>query len=110
MKIAILPTILFLAASFAGTASAAAPAHWVVAWGASPAPQLPDETQMRTAKLLFDNQTIREIVHTSIGERYGARAVVERLRQTGGRDRRGSHRVARQGFEDRRRLRSRGHV
>jgi lysophospholipase L1-like esterase len=38
----------------------------VVAWGASPAPQLSDEAQMRTAKLLFDNQTIREIVHTSI--------------------------------------------
>src|SRR5665213_126720 len=56
-----------LALCFAATASAAAPAHWVVAWGASPAPQLPDEAQMRTAKLVFDNQTIREIVHTSIG-------------------------------------------
>jgi len=66
MKIATLPKILFFAASFAGTASAAAAAHWVVAWGASPAPQLPDEAQMRSAKLLFDNQTIREIVHTSI--------------------------------------------
>src|SRR5260221_12334327 len=55
-----------LAVCFAATASAAAPAHWVVAWGASPAPQLPDEAQMRTAKLMFDNQTIREIVHTSI--------------------------------------------
>ena len=61
MKIAIL-----LALCFAGTASPAGPAHWVVAWGASPAPQLPDETQMRTAKLMFDNQTIREIVHTSL--------------------------------------------
>ncbi len=66
MKIATLPTVLFLAASLAGSASAAGPAHWVVAWGASPAPQLPDEAQMRTAKLMFDNQTIREIVHTSI--------------------------------------------
>jgi lysophospholipase L1-like esterase len=56
----------FLAVCFAGFASAAGPAHWVVAWGASPAPQLPDEAQMRTAKLMFDNQTIREIVHTSI--------------------------------------------
>ena len=55
-----------LAVCFAAAASAAAPAHWVVAWGASPAPQLPDEAQMRTAKLMFDNQTIREIVHTSI--------------------------------------------
>jgi hypothetical protein len=66
MKIATLSTILFLAASFAGTATAAGPAHWVVAWGTSPAQQLPDEAQMRAAKLLFDNQTIREIVHTSI--------------------------------------------
>src|SRR5665213_1298180 len=66
MKIATLPTILFFTACFAGAASAAGPTHWVVAWGASPAPQLPGEAQMRTAKLLFDNQTIREIVHTSI--------------------------------------------
>ncbi len=66
MKVATLPTALFFAACFAGTASAAGPPHWVVAWGASPAPQLPDEAQMRTAKLMFDNQTIREIVHTSI--------------------------------------------
>jgi len=56
----------FLAVCLAATASAAGPAHWVVAWGASPAPQIPDEAQMRTAKLMFDNQTIREIVHTSI--------------------------------------------
>jgi lysophospholipase L1-like esterase len=61
MKVATL-----LAACLAATASAAGPAHWVVAWGASPAPQLADEAQMRTAKLMFDNQTIREIVHTSI--------------------------------------------
>lgn len=66
MKIATVPTILFLAACFAGTASPAGPTHWVVAWAASPAPQLPDEAQMRTAKLLFDNQTVREIVHTSL--------------------------------------------
>jgi lysophospholipase L1-like esterase len=41
--------------------------HWVATWGASPARQLPDETQMRAAKLEFKNQTLREIVHTSIG-------------------------------------------
>jgi len=41
--------------------------HWVVTWGASPAPQLADEAQMLAAKLVFDNQTLREIVHTSIG-------------------------------------------
>ena len=48
-------------------ASLAAQTHWVATWGASPAPQLADEAQMRTAKLAFDNQTLREIVHTSIG-------------------------------------------
>jgi hypothetical protein len=46
---------------------APAQSHWVVTWGASPAPQLPDEQQKRTAKLEFANQTLREIVHTSIG-------------------------------------------
>jgi lysophospholipase L1-like esterase len=42
-------------------------AHWVATWGASPAPQLADEAQMRKSKLVYDNQTLREIVHTSIG-------------------------------------------
>lgn len=40
--------------------------HWVVTWAASPAPQLPAE-EMRAAKLAFENQTLREIVRTSIG-------------------------------------------
>ena len=48
-------------------ASLAAQTHWVATWGASPAPQLADEAQMRAAKLAFDNQTVREIVHVSIG-------------------------------------------
>ncbi len=56
---------VFLA--FASTAFAADQAHWVVTWGASPAPQLADSSQIRAAKLEFDNQTLREIVHTSIG-------------------------------------------
>jgi lysophospholipase L1-like esterase len=38
----------------------------VVAWGASPSPQL-EAAQMRQDRLAFDNQTIREIIHTSIG-------------------------------------------
>lgn len=46
---------------------AAAQSHWVVTWGASPAPQFPEEAQMKAAKLTFENQTVREIVHTSIG-------------------------------------------
>lgn len=42
-------------------------AHWIGTWGASPAPQLSDSAQMLAGKLLFSNQTIREIVHTSVG-------------------------------------------
>jgi lysophospholipase L1-like esterase len=41
--------------------------QWVVTWGTSAAPQLADEAQMRGAGLVFENQTLREIVHTSIG-------------------------------------------
>jgi len=41
--------------------------RWVGTWEASPAPQLSDESQMRAAKLKFGNQTLREVVHTSIG-------------------------------------------
>ena len=40
--------------------------HWVATWGASPAPQLPED-QMRAAHLEFADQTLREIIHTSIG-------------------------------------------
>jgi lysophospholipase L1-like esterase len=53
--------------AIAPIAFAANETHWVATWGCSPAPQLPDDTEMRAAKLVFDNQTIREIVHTSIG-------------------------------------------
>src|SRR5262249_33523947 len=57
---------LLLACVFASTALAATQAHWVATWGASPAPQFPED-QMRAAKLVFENQTLREVVHTSIG-------------------------------------------
>ena len=50
-----------------GDAIAADSMHWVATWGASPAPQLADDGQMREAKLELQNQTLREIVHTSIG-------------------------------------------
>jgi hypothetical protein len=43
-----------------------APAHWVATWAASAAPQLPED-QMRAAHLEFSNQTLREVIHTSIG-------------------------------------------
>jgi lysophospholipase L1-like esterase len=57
--------IAFLLA-FALISPAAEKTHWVVTWGASPAPQLPAQ-DLRAAKLEFENQTLREIVHTSIG-------------------------------------------
>ena len=41
--------------------------HWVATWAASPAPQYPDEAQRRAAKMEFNNQTLREIIRTSIG-------------------------------------------
>ena len=60
-------TMAFLALSLSFAAVAAAPAaHWVVSWGASPSPP-PDETHIRTKGLEFNNQTLREIVHLSIG-------------------------------------------
>jgi len=64
---AVCATAVLFVALFAVPAFPAGPAHWVATWGASPAPQLPDDAQMRTAKLVFENQTLREIVHTSIG-------------------------------------------
>lgn len=57
---------LFFTIAFTLIASGAEP-HWVGTWEASPAPQLGDESQMRAAKLEFQNQTLREIVHISIG-------------------------------------------
>src|SRR4029077_19428137 len=41
-------------------------AHWVVSWGASPSPPR-DAEQLRKQGLEFNNQTLREIVHLSIG-------------------------------------------
>src|SRR5260221_6544679 len=60
-------TVFLLACAFTSLAMGAGPSHWVVTWGASPAPQLPNDEQMRAAKLQFADQTLREIVHTSIG-------------------------------------------
>jgi len=48
-------TCLLLVAAVASPALAAQ-SHWVVTWGASPAPQLADDAQMRAAKLVFENQ------------------------------------------------------
>jgi lysophospholipase L1-like esterase len=55
---------LLAAASLASAADKSS--HWVVTWGASPSPQLAD-AQMQKNKLIFENQTLREIVHVSLG-------------------------------------------
>ncbi len=52
---------------FASAAMALAQTHWVGTWAASPAPQLPGAAEMYSSRLIFENQTLREIVHTSIG-------------------------------------------
>jgi lysophospholipase L1-like esterase len=62
-----LRSALLLTIVFASFTSAAGKRHWVATWGPSPSPQLADEAQMAAAKLKFDNQTLREIVHTSVG-------------------------------------------
>ncbi len=66
MKI-VLPVALLLGVS--ATAFAADNAHWIGTWGASPAPQLASPALMFSSHLLFEKQTIREIVHASIGGR-----------------------------------------
>lgn len=57
-------TLLLL---FASAALAAAQTHWVGTWATSPAPQLASAAQMYSSRLIFEKQTLREIVHTSIG-------------------------------------------
>ena len=59
--------VLVLATSSSGQNSETPPARWVGTWGASPSPQLPDPAQMKKAKLTFANETLREIVHVSVG-------------------------------------------
>jgi lysophospholipase L1-like esterase len=58
---------LLFAILFAVAALAADSTHWVATWGASPSPQQATEEEMRKAKLVFEDQTLRQIVHTSIG-------------------------------------------
>lgn len=48
------------------TAAAAQSTHWVVSWGASASPP-PDAEHVRKQGLEFNNQTLREIVHLSLG-------------------------------------------
>jgi lysophospholipase L1-like esterase len=60
-------TLVLLAVFGSAFVSGSQSGHWVVTWGASPAPQEPDAEKRRKEKLEFNGQTIREIVHTSIG-------------------------------------------
>ena len=59
--------IALFAFAFTSAVLASEQTHWIVTWGASPAPQLPEEAQLQEAKLKFENQTVREIIHTSMG-------------------------------------------
>ncbi len=56
--------LAFLSTSF--FAAAAAAPHWVATWAASPSPQQ-TEAQMQKDHFEFANQTLREIVHVSMG-------------------------------------------
>ena len=57
--------LAFLSASL--LSSAAATPHWVATWAASPSPQPQTEAETRAAHFEFANQTLREIVHISLG-------------------------------------------
>jgi lysophospholipase L1-like esterase len=58
--------LLALSSTVAAGPTAAPAAHWVVSWGASASPP-PDAGEIRRKGLEFNNQTLREIVHLSIG-------------------------------------------
>ena len=62
-----LRTSLLLAVLLTSAALAAGRTRWVVTWGTAPAPQLSEQKDMLAARLVFDNQTLREIVHISLG-------------------------------------------
>lgn len=64
MKIALATSVLLV---FAACGYPAENVHWIGTWGASPAPQRANPASMLSNHLLFENQTIREIVHTSAG-------------------------------------------
>src|SRR5579871_6575985 len=63
-----LSTLIFLVVllSLCPRACDAQSHHWVASWAASASP-CPDLAQMRKDGLVFENQTLREIVHLSLG-------------------------------------------
>ncbi len=52
------------------TATFAQQSHWVSTWYTPPAPQLAAVSDQQTAKMIFNNQTLRQIFHTTVGGRY----------------------------------------
>ncbi len=57
----------FLALSFASAAALAAPGGWITTWSRSSSVPYPDPTQLSNSRLVFSNQTLREVVHISVG-------------------------------------------
>jgi len=41
--------------------------HWIVSWGTSPAPELPTDAERDKMHLRFSAQTVRELIHLSVG-------------------------------------------
>jgi lysophospholipase L1-like esterase len=41
--------------------------RWIATWATAPAPQLATPAEMTSARMVFNNQTLREVVHTSVG-------------------------------------------
>jgi len=65
----VLAFLILSSVSATGVTAGPAPApaaHWVVSWGASPSPP-PDYAQISKAGLEFNNQTLRQVVHLSLG-------------------------------------------
>lgn len=61
-------TLLALTLCFSAySAEKKSQAHWIGTWGASPSRQLTTPAEIEKAKLNFANQTLREIVHVSVG-------------------------------------------
>ena len=61
-----LPLLFVTLCACSSLLRAANPTHWVATWADAAAPQWPDEAHRAKAHLEFENQTIREIVHTSV--------------------------------------------
>jgi lysophospholipase L1-like esterase len=59
--------LLFLALGIPSAVALAAPGGWITTWSRGPSLPYSDPTQLNSAHLVFSNQTLRNIVHTSVG-------------------------------------------